>query len=296
MALRKLGLCALAGLLTAALTLNGCGGGGVGGREIVVDSPTAVERNFEQGDVFKYKFRVDSQSGVKRTAYEQTISIQTELKTTSTVTKVEPEEIEMVMRFDYAVGGVTVGDEMQPDESVTSLRGKELRFGMDHTGKVLSWGGLTGEASLEAGAGQIAMLLYEVFPPLPDEPLAVGVSWTAPYDVPNITSAVDRDLIGETSYTVTGFKEKYEIACAVVHTVTTFEFEGRAEQSGEVWLMSGEGSGEGDILISLEDGVIVYSSAEATMTLTGEGASVASAAASGVVEMGVKSRLVIEMI
>ena len=296
MALRKLALCALAGLLAAALTLNGCGGGGVGGRDIVVESPVAVQRSFEQGDVFKYKFRVDSQSGLKRLAYEQTISMQTELKTTSTITKVEGEEVEMAMRFDYAVGGITIGDQMQPDESVASLRGKELRFGMDPTGKVLSWGGLTGEAALEAGAGQLAMLLYEVFPTLPDEPLVIGTTWTVPYDIPDITSAVDRDFIGETIFTVTGFKEKYEIACAVVHSVTTFEFEGRAEQGGEVWLMSGSGTGEGDMLLSLEDGVIVYSSGEATMTLSGEGASVASAAASGTVEMGVKSRLVIEMI
>jgi hypothetical protein len=296
MALRKLSVYALAGLLAAGLVASGCGSGGVGGREIVVEGPVTVARSFEQGDVFKYKFKVDSQSGVKRTAYEQTISVQTELKTTSTITKADAEEVEMKMRFDYAVGGITMGDQMQSDESVSSLRGKELVFGLDHTGKVLSWGGLAGEAALEAGAGQLAMLLYEVFPPLPDEPLSVGVTWTVPYDVPDITSAVDREFVGEKTYTVTGFKEKYEIECVVVHSVTSFEFEGRAEQAGEVWLMSGEGVGEGNMLISLKDGVIVYSSGEATMTLSGEGASVASAAASGTVEMGVKSRLVIELI
>lgn len=296
MALRKLGACALVGLLATGLAANGCGGGGVGGREIVVDGPVTINRAFEQGDVFKYKFRVDSQSGVKRTAYEQTISVQTELKTTSTITKVEGEQVEMAMRFDYAVGGITIGDQMQPDETVSSLRGKELQFGLDPSGKVLSWGGLTGEAALEAGAGQLAMLLYGVFPPLPDEPVQIGTTWTVPYDVPDITSAVDRDFVGETIYTVTGFKEKYEIACVEVHSSTSFEFEGRAEQGGEVWLMSGDGVGEGDMLISLSDGAIVYSSGEATMTLSGEGASVASAAASGTVEMGVKSRLTIELI
>lgn len=296
MALRKLSAFVLAGLLAAGLVANGCGGGGVGGREIVVEGPVTVERTFEQDDVFKYKFRLDSQSGVKRAAHEQTISMQTELKTTSTITKVEPDEVEMMMRFDYAVGGITVGDQMQPDETAASLRGKELQFGLDPSGKVTSWGGLTGEAALEAGAGQLAMLLYEVFPPLPDEPLAVGLTWTEPYDIPDISSAVDREFVGETTYTVTGFREKYEIACVELHAVTTFEFEGRAEQGGEVWLMSGEGVGEGDMLISLEDGVIVYSSSESTLTLSGEGASVASAAASGVVEMGVRSRLIIELI
>jgi hypothetical protein len=60
--------------------------------------------------------------------------------------------------------------------------------------------------------------------------------------------------------------------------------------------MSGRGTTAGTILVSTVDGRLVWSSSESSMTLEGEGASVASAAASGTVEMGVKSRLVIEML
>lgn len=296
MAFRRVGLGALIALMMAGFVVTGCGGGGVGGRDIVIEGPVTVTRVFEVGDVYKYKFKVDTQSGVKRTAYEQTISSQTELKTTSTVTDVTADGVDLAMRFDYAVGAITVGDAMQPDESVTSLRGKELGFTLDTDGKILSWSGLSGEAALESGAGEIAMVLYEIFPQLPDGPLSVGMTWTEPYDVPDITSSADRDFIGDVTYTVIGFKEKYEIECVEIHTVTDFEFEGRAEQGGEVWLMSGIGSATGEILVSVENGNVVYSSAEATMALEAEGASVASAAASGTVEMGIKSRLVIELI
>jgi hypothetical protein len=40
---------------------------------------------------------------------------------------------------------------------------------------------------------------------------------------------------------------------------------------------------------------VVYSVNEASLTLQGEGASVASAAATNVVEMGIKSRLTIDL-
>jgi len=94
---------------------------------------------------------------------------------------------------------------------------------------------------------------------------------------------------------VLGFKRRYDIPCAEIRRVTNFEFEGRAEQGGEVWLMSGRGTTDGTMLISTEDGLVVWSSSNSNMTLKGEGASVASAAASGTVEMGIKSKLVIEL-
>jgi hypothetical protein len=296
MGFRKLSVCLLVTAVVPWLLSSGCGGGGAGGREITVAGPVTITRTFKPGEVFKYKFKVDTQSGVKRTAYEQSISAQVELRTTSTVADVTADEVDMDMRFDYAVGAVTVSDEMQPDESISSLRGKELHFKLDPDGKVISWGGLSGEAALEQGAGQIAMLLYEIFPTLPEGPITVGTSWTEPYDVPEISSSVDRTFVGDTTYTVVGFREKYEIQCAEIKTATSFEFEGRAEQAGEVWLMSGSGTADGTILLSIKDGNIVYSDGQATMSLTGEGASVASAAATGTVEMGIKTHLVIELL
>jgi len=75
-----------------------------------------------------------------------------------------------------------------------------------------------------------------------------------------------------------------------------FEFEGRASQGNDVWLMTGSGSGTGRMLISMEDGNVVYSTGDSSLELTAEGASVASAAASGTVSMGVTSSSVIELL
>ena len=282
--------------LVAGLVGAGCGGGGVGGRDIDVEGPVKVEREFEEGKVYKYKFKAESESGVKRTAFEQSVATQTELKTTNTISEVTDESAKITMHFDYAVGGITVGDRMQPDEAVSALRGKELVFELSLDGDVLGWTGISGEESLDAGAGQMAMLLYDIFPSLPDEAMTVGTTWTVDYDIPDITANVDRDFIGETVYTVTGFKTKYDIRCVAIDRVTAFEFEGRAEQDGEIWLMSGDGEITGELIVAIEDGHVVHSTSEAVLTLTGEGASVAGAAASGVVEMGIRTRLVVEML
>jgi hypothetical protein len=289
---------ALVGLvaLFAGLVAGGCGGGGTGGRDITVDGPVALSRTFEEGKQIKYKFAMNNQSGVKLTSYEQTISSQAEFKTTNTFTQVTADEVEMTMRFDYAVGAMTHADQMMADESVSSLRGKQLVFTLDRDGKVLSWAGLAGEDAAESGAGQLALLLYDVFPPLPDEPVTIGTTWTEALDVPDLTTAVDQEIVGETIYTVTGFKAKYEINCVEIQTVTEFEFEGRAEQAGDVWLMSGAGTSTGAMLVAIEDGMLVVSSGEMEMTLTGEGASVAGAAAGETVNMGVKSTLQIELL
>lgn len=293
---RRFTLVALTALLVGGFVASGCGGGGTGGREIAVDAPVTLQRVFEEGQVIKYKFKMDNQSGVKLTSYEQTISNQAEFKTTNTFTQVTGDAVEMAMRFDYAVGAVTYADRMMADESISALRGKELVFSLDLDGKVRSWSGLTGEGAAEAGAGQLALLLYDVFPVLPDEPVTVGSTWTEPLDIPNLTTAVEQDIIGETVYTVTGFKAKYEINCVEIQSVTEFEFEGRAEQSGDVWLMSGAGTATGTMLVSIENGTLVMSAGNMEMTLTGEGASVAGAAAGDVVEMGIKSRLRIELL
>ncbi len=292
MALRKLGLSVLIALMVAGFALTGCGGGGVGGRDIVVDSPVNVARSFSVGEVFKYKFKVESQVGVEQTGFEQTITTQTELKTTSTVTNVTPEFVELDLRFDYAVGAMASGDAMIADEGVSALRGKELQLTLDPDGQFVSATGLANEAAFESGAGEFAMALSEVFPKLPDQPLTIGATWTEPVDVPD----PNRDFVGDVTYTVVGFKEKYEIRCAVLKMETNFEFEGRATQGGDVWLMTGSGDGKGDILLALDSGNIVYSSTETNLSLQAEGAAVASAAASGTVNMGVTTRSTVELL
>jgi len=287
----------IVGLVAASVLVTGCASSSTGGAQVDTSAtPVKVTRTFEQGQTMKYRFKIESQSGVKRVGYEQSIATSHEFKTTCTFTSVAADKVEMGMFFDYAVGGITVGDNMMADKDAASLRGKKLEFTLSPDGKIQGWAGLAGEAALEGGAGQFAMLLYDVFPSLPEEPMTVGMTWTEPYDLPDITTSANRDFVGESTYTVTGFKRKYEIPCVEFHRATTFEFEGRAEQGGEVWLMSGQGTIDGVILVSTIDGRLVWSTSDSKMTLEGEGASVAGAAASGTVEMGIKSKLVIDLL
>jgi hypothetical protein len=282
-------------VMAAGIMGSGCGGGS-GGVDIIVDGPVVLSHSFEKGDVLKYEFKMGTQSGIKRTAYEQTIYTQTEVKTTCTFTEVTDADITMRMLFTNASGSITVGDRPEIDKAVTELRGNELEFTLEPDGTVLSWTGIGSAEYLEAGAGQMAVLLYDVFPPLPDEALDVGVSWTTDYDIPDLSAAVDRDFTGESTYVVTGFKNKNQIDCVVINRHSDFNFEGRAEQAGEVWLMEGEGTVDGDLFLSMEDASLIFSSGEMKMTLTGEGSSVAGAAASNVVEMGIVSSLNIKLV
>ena len=112
-----------------------------------------------------------------------------------------------------------------------------------------------GEAYFEEGIGQMAMMVHGLFPKLPTEPVTVGYTWQDDMDIPDITSSTSREFVGETTYTVTGFKEKYGISCVEVATVSTFEFEGKVEQQGEAWLMTGSGQSTGTMLFSLDDGL-----------------------------------------
>ncbi|MCK4512483.1 hypothetical protein KAW64_12140 [bacterium] len=293
MVTRKTVLTALLVVMAAGILGSGCGGGG--GVDIIVDGPVVLSRSFEEGDVLKYKFKMGSQSGIKRTAHEQTIYTQTEITTTCTFGEVTEDDVTMRMLFTNATGSITVGDRPEIDKSVAELRGNELEFTLDPTGTVLSWTGIGSSDYLEAGAGQMAILLYDVFPALTDKALDIGVSWTTDYDIPDLSAAVDRDFSGETTYTVTGFKSKNLIDCVVISRHSDFSFEGRAEQAGEVWLMEGDGTVDGDLFLSIEDASLVFSSGEMKMTLTGEGSSVGGAAASNVVEMGIVSSLRIEL-
>jgi len=292
MALRRLGAGAVIAIVTLGYLAAGCGGGGVGGREITVDGPVVVDRSFEQGDVFKYKLKVESVIGVMQTGFEKSITRQAEFRTTTTVGEVTDEEVNATLQFDYSVGAMATGDAMLQDESVSALRGKQLKLKLDPDGRFRSATGMANESAFESGAGEYAMVISEVFPTLPDEPMAIGTTWTEPIDVPD----PNRDFVGETTYTVVGYKEKYAIQCVEVEVASDFEFEGRASQGNDVWLMTGSGSGTGRMLISMEDGNVVYSTGDSSLELTAEGASVASAAASGTVSMGVTSSSVIELL
>jgi hypothetical protein len=292
MALRRIAIVALAVLMALGYLSAGCGAGGVGGRDIAVEGPTKITRTFEVGDVYKYKFKIESVIGVMQTGFERSITRQAEFRTTTTVTGVSEESVDASLQFDYSVGAMATGDAMLQDESVSALRGKQLLLKLDPDGQFQSASGMANESAFESGAGEYAMAISEVFPKLPEEPLQIGTTWTEPVDIPD----PNREFVGETVYEVVGFKEKYAIQCVEIISSTDFEFEGRASQGDDVWLMTGSGSGTGRMLVSIEDGNVVYSSSEATLTLIAEGASVASAAASGVVNMGVTTNSVIEIL
>ncbi|MBD3367025.1 MAG: hypothetical protein GF405_02475 [Candidatus Eisenbacteria bacterium] len=287
-------LLAMTVLVTAAV-LGGCGGGGTVGRDITIDTPVEIDRTFDVGDVLSYRFKESTQAGVKMTSFEQTVSMQTEFRTTNTITESTDEEIELGMRFDYAVGSVASGDQVMPNSDVNSMRGKELIVTLSPDGEVKSLTGLAGEAYLEEGTGQFKVLVDYLVPPLPTEAVEIGSSWTEELDPADI-SGLDQEYIGETVYTVTGFKETYEVQCVEVSFTASFEYEGRFEQGDDVWLVSGVGGGEGTMLIAIDGGHLVHARMDIEQDMTGEGSAVASAAASGEFSAGIKTRFEIEVL
>jgi hypothetical protein len=278
------------------LLLTGCGGGGTGGREIVMDEPVRLVRTFEEGQTIKYKLTSAGEMAVAMQGFDRVASTQTEFRTTCEFTDVGDEEVVMDMRFDHAASSVSVGDQVVVDETAASLRGKTLEVTLRPDGSVVSFSGMASEEYFEQGAGQIAIMIHGMFPVLPDEPMQIGYTWSDEMDIPDITSATDRDFVGETTYTVVGFKEKYGISCVEVATVSDFEFEGKVEQQGEAWLMSGAGTSEGTVLFSMEDGLILYSTGVTTMDFEGEGSTTAGAAASTTLSAGLKVQGTMELL
>jgi hypothetical protein len=272
-----------AALLVAAVS-GGCGGGGMGGREIVVDEPVRLVRTFDEGETIKYKLSSAGEMAV------------TEFRTSCTFSDTDTNEIKLAMRFDYAASSISMGDDVIPQESAAALRGKTLEVSLAPNGEVLSFSGMGGEEYFDEGIGQLSMMIQGLFPVLPDEPLTVGYSWTDDLDIPDITSSTTRDFVGETTYTVVGFKEKYQVPCVEVSSVTTFEFEGKVEQQGEAWLMTGSGVSNGTILFSIETGLIQTEKSETTVDFTGEGSTTAGAGASTTLSAGLKLEGTMELL
>jgi hypothetical protein len=296
MKLRNTAARALAAAIGIALVVSGCGGGGMGGRAITIDEPVTLTRTFEEGQTIKYKLSSAGEMAVAMQGYDRVANTQTEFRTSCTFTNTDSDEITLAMRFDHAASSVSSGDQVIVQESAGALRGKTLEVTLAPNGEVLSFSGMGGEDYFEEGVGQMAMMVDGMFPVLPEEPLTVGYTWTSEMDIPNITSSTSRDFLGETTYTVVGFKEKYGIACVEVGTVTDFEFEGKVEQQGEAWLMTGSGTTTGTVLFSIEDGLIIYSKSDSTIDFEGEGSTTAGAGASTTLSAGLKLQGTMELL
>lgn len=260
------------------------------------ECPVMLGRTFVEGDSLQYQLKIGSQSGVKRTAYEQTVNGQTEFKITNWIIRVADENVAVRTRFDHAAGSMSYGDSFKPVAAVAELRGKEMEIILDPYGDLVSWSGLGSEEYLEMGTGQLAMLMKAFFPILPDTLVSPGYSWVEEYSIPSISTRAQQDYIGETTYTFKGVKSKKGVDCAEIESKGTIIYEGRAEQAGEVWLMSGEGEVKGKLYVSLDGGMVVESKSDVKMTLEGEGQSIAGAAAGDMVEMGIKSKLEVKML
>lgn len=296
MRLRKTATRALVAAVGIGMLAAGCGGGGTGGREITIEEPVTLVRTFEQGQIFKYKLASAGEMAVAMQGFDRVASTNTEFRTTCEVTDVRDDEVDIAMRFDHAASSVSMGDQVIVQESAAALRGKTLNLTLNPAGKIVSFSGLGSEEYFQEGAGEIAFMIQNMFPVLPDEPLTIGYTWQDDIDVPDIATSTNRDFVGETTYTVVGYKEKYGIPCVEVSAVSTFEFEGRVEQQGEAWLMSGTGESKGSILFSLEDGLILYSKEETTMDFEGEGSTTAGAAASTTLSAGLKVQGTLELL
>jgi len=278
------------------LVTSGCGGGGTGGRDIIIDEPVLLSRTFEDGQALKYKLSSAGEMAVAMQGYDRVMNTQTEFRTSCSFSKTDSDDINLAMRFDHAASSLSVGDKFTQQESANALRGKTLDVSLAPDGRVLSFSGMGGEDYFEEGIGQMAMMVHGLFPILPDEPVTIGYTWQDDLDIPDITSSTNRDFIGETTYTVLGFKEKYGIACVEVGTVSTFEFEGKVEQSGGAWLMTGSGESNGIVLFSIEDGFILFSRSDSVIEFEGEGSTTAGAGASTTVSAGLKLQGTMELL
>jgi hypothetical protein len=296
MRLRNMAACALVATIAVGVLAAGCGGGGTGGREIIINDPVQLTRTFENGQTVKYKLSSAGEMAVAMQGFDRVANTQTEFKTTCSFSNADTDEINMAMRFDHAASSVSVGEKVIIQESASALRGKTLDVSLAPDGQVLSFSGMGGEEYFEEGIGQMAMMVHGLFPILPTEPVTIGYTWQDDMDIPDITSSTNRDFVGETTYTVTGFKEKYGISCVEVATVSTFEFEGKVEQQGEAWLMTGSGTATGTMLFSLEDGLILFSKSDSTLEFEGEGSTTAGAGASTTLSAGLKVQGTVELL
>lgn len=296
MELRKMAAPALVAAVGIWLVASGCGGGGTGGRDITINEPVQLSRTFENGQTLKYRLKSAGEMAVAMQGFDRVANTQTEFRTTCVFSGADTDEVNMAMRFDHAASSISLGDQVIVQESASALRGKTLDVLLKLNGEVVSFSGMAGEEYFEEGVGQMALIIHGMFPVLPEEPITIGYTWKDDLDVPAITSSIDRDFVGETTYTVVGFKEKYGISCVEVATVSTFEFEGRVEQQGEAWLMSGSGEGEGIILFSIEDGLVLFSKGDTVMEFEGEGSTTAGAGASTTLSAGMTVQSTLELL
>ena len=296
MKLRNAAARALVVAVGVSLVASGCGGGGMGGRDITIDEPVLLTRTFEDGQTVKYKLSSAGEMAVAMQGYDRVANTQTEFRTNCLFSNTDTDEVNLAMRFDHAASSVSVGDNVIVQESASALRGKTLNVSLAPDGQVLSFSGMGGEDYFEEGIGQMAMMVHGLFPVLPTEPLTIGSTWQDDMNIPDITSSTSRDFVGETTYTVVGFKEKYSISCVEVATVTEFEFEGKVEQQGEAWLMTGSGVSNGTMLFSIEDGLIIYSKSDSTIEFEGEGSTTAGAGASTTLSAGMKLQGTMELL
>jgi hypothetical protein len=282
--------------MVAGAVAAGCAGGGTGGRTIAIDEPVTLTRTFSDGLTLKYKLSSAGEMAVAMQGFDRVANTNTEFRTTCTFSGTDTDEVTLAMRFDRAASSITVGDQVIAQESAAALNGKTLEVSLAPNGQVLSFSGMGGEDYFEEGIGQMAMMIHGLFPKLPEGPITIGQTWQDEMDIPNISSATTREFIGETTYTVVGFKEKFGIPCVEISEVTEFEFEGKVEQQGEAWLMTGAGQSVGTVLISLEDGFILASQSDSTVDFEGEGSTTAGAGASTTLSAGLKLRGKMELL
>ena len=102
MGLRRIASCVFISALGIWLFAAGCGGGGTGGRDITIDGPVQMTRSFEQGNAFKYSFKMSSQIAVAMQGFDRVASTQTEFRTSNEIVSVDAEEVQVSMRFDHA--------------------------------------------------------------------------------------------------------------------------------------------------------------------------------------------------
>jgi len=81
MKLRNAAARALVLAVGVSLVASGCGGGGMGGRDITIDEPVLLTRTFEDGQTVKYKLSSAGEMAVAMQGYDRVANTQTEFRT-----------------------------------------------------------------------------------------------------------------------------------------------------------------------------------------------------------------------
>lgn len=247
-------------VLCAGLSLLvGCAGRGLPATEL--DAGIELTYSMEEGGVLTYEMSNSfTQAMEVRGRTFETVS------TSSLVFSVEPrahtpvgQTIGVTVR-SMDVSMVTPQGEFSPDTG--AVAGRSFDMTVSARGEESD---LEGAESVRydmgpAGERGLGTEFSNIFPDLPERPIAVGESWTSITTVTEGTGRADVRIVTESVNTLLGFETVGGRVCAKIAIEFTGTLEGRGEEQGVDWTTTGDLSGTGTMYFAYKDGLLVSES------------------------------------